>query len=763
MAFETLDPSLALPAGPGAAIASDARYQALDDAELQAQFSRPAEQEGLTESWLLVDGMVCAACAQSIEQRLGGMPGVHRVQVNAAAGRAKLIWDQRQTAVSTLFAAIAQLNYRPYPVQHIEGDLQRRRQQRQALWRLFVAGFCMMQVMMYATPIYFATPGDITPDMEQLLKWASWLLSLPIVLFAAGPFFRSAWQDLLARRIGMDVPVSLGILITFVASSLALMQRSGEVYFDSLSMFVFFLLGGRYLETLARNKVAGNLEQLAKRLPSSVERLLDYPASGESRPALAHQLRSGDVLRILPGQAFPGDGVVLDGHSAVDEALLTGEGQPVDKSPGDPLVAGSYNLHAPLLMRLERLGRDSRFGEIVALMERAASEKPRLAALADRYAAHFLLAVLVLAALAAGVWRLIEPARAIWVAVAVLVVTCPCALSLATPAAILAASGRLAREGVLVAHPAALEAMAEAQRVVFDKTGTLSHEQVLLKSVQVVREGFDAQRALALAAALDAQSLHPIARALQRAVATEAAPLKLESLHEERGQGVEAWFEGERYRLGRASFAWPDFRIEDSIDVSSLLADQNGPIAVLHFGERLREDAVAALQALRVQGLQLAMLSGDRSHSAAAIAAQAGISEVLSEQTPESKLAALAAWQQGGAGRDAQRVIMVGDGINDGPVLSRADVSVVMGSGAPLSQSDADLVLLSNRLGDLPLAIALARRTQAIIKQNLCWAAAYNALCVPLAMLGWLPPWLAGLGMAASSLLVVLNALRLAR
>jgi P-type Cu2+ transporter len=759
VAFETLDPSLALPVGPAAAIASDVRYQALDDAELQAQFSRPAAQDGLIESWLLVDGMVCAACAQSIEQRLGSMPGVHRVQVNAAAGRAKLIWDQRQTAISALFAAIAQLNYRPYPVQHIEGDLQRRRQQRQALWRLFVAGFCMMQVMMYATPIYFATPGDITPDMEQLLKWASWLLSLPIVLFAAGPFFRSAWQDLLARRIGMDVPVSLGILITFVASSLALMQRSGEVYFDSLSMFVFFLLGGRYLETLARNKVAGNLEQLAKRLPTSVERLLDYPASGESRPALAHQLRSGDVLRILPGQAFPGDGVVLDGHSAVDEALLTGEGQPVDKSPGDPLVAGSYNLHAPLLMRLERLGRDSRFGEIVALMERAASEKPRLAALADRYAAHFLLAVLVLAALAAGVWWLIEPARAVWVAVAVLVVTCPCALSLATPAAILAASGRLAREGVLVAHPAALEAMAEAQRVVFDKTGTLSHEQVLLKSIQVLREGFDAQRALALAAALDAQSLHPIARALQRAAA-DTASIAFESLQESRGNGVEAWLDGERYRLGRASFAWPAFNIEESVDVSSLLADQHGPIAVLYFGERLREDAVAALQALRDQGLQLSMLSGDRAHSAAAIAAQAGISEVLSEQTPESKLAALAAWQQGGAG---QRVIMVGDGINDGPVLSRADVSVVMGSGAPLSQSDADLVLLSNRLGDLPLAIALARRTQSIIKQNLCWAAAYNALCVPLAMLGWLPPWLAGLGMAASSLLVVLNALRLAR
>ncbi|MDB5815963.1 MAG: copB [Rhodocyclales bacterium] len=732
-----------------------AAYQALDDPQLQAQFSRPAAQADQVESWLVVEGMVCASCAQIVERHLRDMPGVISVEVNAAAGRARLVWDAQRTAVSTLFVAIASLNYRPFPVQHIGDDLQRRDERRRALWRLFVAGFCMMQVMMYAAPAYFAAPGDITPDMDQLLKWASWVLSLPVMLFAATPFFANVWRDVLAHRVGMDLPVALGIAITFCASTAALLQKSGEVYFDSLTMFVFFLLAGRYLETLARSKVAANLEGLSNRLPQSVERFVDYPASCETHGALAHQLRCGDVLRIAVGQAFPGDGVVVEGLSAVDEALLTGEGAPVSKRGGDAVVAGSYNLEAPLIVRLERLGRESRFGEIVALIERAASEKPRLAALADRYAGRFLVGVLVLAALAIVIWSLIDPARALWVAVSVLVVTCPCALSLATPAAVLATSGNLAKRGVLVCHPGALEALADAERVVFDKTGTLTSQQLALKSVQVLRDGVEPDRAVAVAAAMERGSLHPVATALQSAASDK---LQADCVREHPGAGVTGILDSHIYRFGSAEFSWPGFSLNEAVGVIGLLADEAGPITLMCFGETLRDDARQAIDELKLQALQVCVLSGDRQETVSEVAAQLGIADARGGQMPESKLAVLAAWQ--GRGKP---VIMVGDGINDGPVLSRADVSIVMGSGAPLSQSGADLVLLSNRLGDVPAAIALARRMQRVIKQNLCWAAAYNAVCVPLAVCGLLPPWLAGLGMASSSLLVVLNALRLTR
>ncbi|MEC5384877.1 cation-translocating P-type ATPase [Uliginosibacterium sp. H3] len=750
------------PRAPGAAPAGD--YRALDVAEVQAQFSRPTGTPHQIESWLLVEGMTCTSCAQGIERRLAARPGVISVDVNAAAGRARLVWDAQQVRLSTLFADIAALDYRPFPVQQIGTDLTRRDERRKALWRLFVAGFCMMQVMMYAAPAYFAEPGDLTPDMERLLKWASCVMSLPVLLFAATPFFSSAWRDLQARRVGMDVPVALGIVITFVASTASLLHPGGEAYFDSLTMFVFFLLGGRYLETLARGKAASSLESLTTRLPDSVERFDDWPTAHAGEHVVLHQLRVGDVLRVAVGQAFPADGVVLAGSSAVDEALLTGEARPIARQAGDAVVAGSYNLEAPLVMRVERLGAQSRFGEIVALMARAASEKPRLAALADRYASSFLIAVLLLAALAGIAWSFVDPARAVWVAVSVLVVTCPCALSLATPAAVLATSGLLARRGVLVSHPAALEALAGAGRVVFDKTGTLTHEQLALVALECLREGMGRDRVLALAMAMDAGSLHPVARALQRVALPECEAPGLTAVREVRGAGVEAVSGEHVYRLGSAAFAWPqwaDRATHARGGVTVLLADERGPIAVLRFDEHLRDDACASVAALRAQQVEVSVLSGDRDINVRTVAAWAGIDDARGAQTPEDKLAVVTAWQSGSV--PAQCIVMVGDGINDGPVLSRADVSIVMGSGAPLSQSDADLVLLSNRLADVPLAIAEARRMGRVIKQNIFWAAGYNLICVPLALFGLLPPWLAGLGMASSSLLVVLNALRLAR
>jgi Cu2+-exporting ATPase len=733
-------------------------FAALDDPEIQRAFTRADATGSVRESRLVVDGMYCARCAQSVERALLALPGVSEAEVNVASGRARIVWDAAVLRMSSAFEAIAALGYRPFPVQQAETEIARQQGRRLALWRLFVAGFCMMQVMMYASPAYFAQPGEITADIDRLLKWGSWMLCLPLLLFSSGPFFSGAWRDLRARRIGMDVPVALGIAVTFGASSWALFEGSGEVYFDSLAMFVFFLLAGRHLQAMARDKALQGLEALARALPTTVQRLPAYPAMAPIETVPLHRLRSGDVVRCAVGEAFAGDGVVLDGRSAADESILTGESRALPKGPGDAVIAGSYNLAGPLVLRLTRLGSESRFGQMVALMERAAAQKPDAAALADRYAGAFLAAVLVLAAAAGLAWWAIEPARALWVAVSVLIVTCPCALSLATPAAVVAAAGRLARDGVLVCQPAALERLAQCDTVVFDKTGTLTAGSLQLAAIEPLRKGWSGERALAVAAALEAGSLHPIAQALRQAAGPAALPAA-DAVQEQTGVGISGQVEGHHYHLGAvpASAPLPTAGTEGDTP-AALLADDDGPVAVFRFAESVQPATREAVERLHGQGWRSLVLSGDRAPAVQRVAAALGIHGAIAEATPEDKLRTVAGLQAGG-----HRVLMVGDGLNDGPVLARADVSVSLGSGAPLSQARADLVLLSNRLDVLPAAVDLARRMRRIVRQNLAWAAAYNAVCVPLALLGYLPPWLAGLGMALSSLAVTANALRLSR
>ncbi len=424
----------------------DDDFGVLDDPVEQQTFTSPVEEGGqpLCESLLMVQGMYCAACADTVEQALDGLPGVVSAQVHAATRRLTLRWDPAQASLSALARAVGRTGYRLLPMQQALSLSQRLAETRKALWRLFVAGFCMMQVMMYAWPAYVTEPGEIPADIDQLLRWASWVLSLPVVLFASGPFFQSAWRDLRLGRVGMDTPVSIGILVTFIASTAATFEPTGpwgaEVWFDSLTMFVFFLLGGRYLEFKARDRTAGALDALMNRLPEQCER---QRADGTFELVSLKRLAVGDVVRVQAGQALPGDGVVLGDSATFDEALLTGESHPVQRMRGDAVVAGSYNLAGTALIRIDKLGRDTRFAQIVSLMERASTEKPRLARLADRIAAPFLLLVLLAAVGAGFYWWQIDPQQALAVAVAVLIVTCPCALSLATPAAMLASAGAL--------------------------------------------------------------------------------------------------------------------------------------------------------------------------------------------------------------------------------------------------------------------------------------------------------------------------------
>jgi P-type Cu2+ transporter len=710
-----------------------------------------------------LSGLRCASCASIVSRALARLPGVVSQEVNFASQRAKITFAADRLNISAIVEAVRAAGYVLTPVTSIARENARASENRVALWRLAVAGFCMMQIMMYTAPGYLAGVNEIEPDIAALLRWASWTLSVPVLLFSASPFFTSAWTDLRHGRIGMDVPVALGIGIAFVAGTMATVQPTGvfggESYLDAISMLVFFLLAGRYLEQKVRARTAGAVDMIVHRLPEAVERL--NPESSNFECVAARRLRIGDVLRIRAGQAFPADGTVMDNDVQADEAMLTGESAPVLRKPGDTVLAGTYNLGGPALVRVSKLGTATRFAEIAQLMERVAAQKPRLALIADWWAGKFLWGVLTAAIAGAAFWWITSPAEApqlpLRVAVAVLIVTCPCALALATPCAMLAAAGALAKKGILVQKLQSLEALADADRFVFDKTGTLTEDRLTLNSCHIHGVLVESE-VLSLAASVAQHSLHPVARALRDAGRERGlTPVStLRSIKEYPGAGIEAVdVDGQTIRLGSPRFCGATLLSDETVCVvtrGGLL------LATFEFAEVLRSDAIDAVRNLKDRGASVTVLSGDQVGAVAAIAARIGADAAIGGVSPEEKLRVLAGIQEGGL----HRVVMTGDGVNDAPVLARADVSIALGKAAPLAQSRADLIVLSGRINDVVFSADLARRTLRIVKQNLLWAVAYNFACVPLAIAGILPPWLAGLGMAASSLSVVLNALRVA-
>ncbi len=760
---------LALPANPLLSGATGESEVALvDDPDPHAGFttwSTAADGRRIGRSHLQLTGLWCAGCAAVIETALMREPGVREARVSYATQRASVTWDPTSTRLSSLLAALRRAGYGAAPDVAAPARTLRLAGERGALWRLFVAVFCMMQVMMYQTPLYVAGPGTLTPDLRRLLLWAAWLLSIPVVLFSAAPLFRDAFASLAQRRISMDLPVSLGIAITFVVSSGATFDPGGvfgsDAYFDSLTMFVTFLLGGRWLAMKMRNRLTATLEAAIARTPEAVRRL---EPDGTVCLVAPHRLRCGDRVRVLAGEAFAADGPLLEGSTEVDEALLTGESRPVPKGPGDEAIAGSLNLRSPVVQRADRLGADTRYEGIVALMREALTERPPMLRAADRVAGPFLFAVLVLATGAGAAWSLIEPSRAIWVAVSVLIVTCPCALSLAAPSALLAAAGALARRGVMVRRLDALEALAKVDTVCFDKTGTLTEARLQLATIESLpaarRAGIDEASALALAASLAASSTHPLSLALAASgVASASAPHFVWSdVCEEVGLGLEGSLaDGTCYRLGSAAWVAADQGVS-ATGPQVWLAGDDGAIARFTFGEALRADALTAVDALRNAGLAVRLLSGDAEARTRAIADRLGIEHAHGDATPAGKLDTIAVLQ-----RHGHRVAMVGDGLNDAPVMARADVSFAIGSGPALTRAKADFILVSASLADVAGARDTARRALRIVRQNFAWAIAYNAVCVPLALAGWFPPWAAGLGMATSSLVVVINALRIGR
>ncbi|AER56304.1 ATPase P [Pseudoxanthomonas spadix BD-a59] len=715
-----------------------------DRTELLDEHSRAVD--GGRQIVVLTDAMRCAACAWLIDRALRREPGVIDCTANAVTGRIRIAWDPARTALSPLLQRLAMLGYRPYLAASEQAERARRAERRRWLLRLGVAGLGALQAMMFAEALYLDTANAMPVPTRDFFRWLTFLVSTPVVFYAGWPFLAGAWHELRRRRVGMDVLIAGSTLLAYFASLVETLRGGAHVWYDAAVMFVFLLLVARMLEQRARNIASAQVDALARARPVFATRERG-DGSRESVPVSA--LREGDLVRVAAGDNAPADGVLLDDQASFEEALLTGESQPVAKAPGDPVYAGTQCRERPARLRVTGVGQATRLSQLVALVERAQAHRPPVARLADRIGAHFVAGLLLVALATWLFWRQYMPERAFEVTLAVLVISCPCALSLSVPAALACVHGALARIGVLATRPEALDALARASDVVFDKTGTLSDGKPALEEVETF-DGFDASHALAIAAALERDSGHPLRIAF--APFDQGLPATAVATHA--GRGVQGGVEGRSWRLGRADFAAGG----DGDDERLWLGDGQRAVACLQLRENPRADAAPALAALRRQGLRLHLSSGDAQGPVRRLAAALAIPAPHARQTPEDKLAMVRRMQ--GQGRI---VAMVGDGLNDAPVLAGADVSIALGEGAPLAQAAADLVTTGAGLWRIPAAIELARRTRLVIRQNLGWALAYNLLALPLAVSGRATPWLAALGMAASSLLVTANALRLTR
>jgi Cu2+-exporting ATPase len=730
------------------------RWSAYDRPELVERLTR-AEPGGARSITVLLEGLRCAACSWLADKALHLQSGVLDVSVNPATARARLVWDPAKVRLGDLLRVLEHVGLRPHPLAGEPAEQLAILERRTALKRLAVAGFGMMQVMMFAVPLYIGESSGMDPGIRELLRLVSMLVCVPVALYAGWPFYQGAMQALRARSISMDVPVSIGIVLAFAASVWNALRGHGEVYFDSVTMFVFFLALGRYVEMIARHRAGSVADALARLAPVTARRV----RSGEVEDVQAMELAVGDELLVRTGEVFAADGVVTDGVGRVDESMLTGESTAIAKDPGTRVHAGTQNLGAPLRVRVDAVAGQTVLSGIVALLERAQAERPRLAKAADRAAAWFLGRILIGAAIVFAIWWFVDPSRAFSATLAVLVVTCPCALSLATPAAIAAATSALARRGVLVAHSDALETLAKATQVLWDKTGTLTKGLIRVEEVRPLAALSEAE-CLSHAVALERMSEHPIAKAF---LASGTAGETARDVEVFAGQGLEGTVGERRMRIGHPAFAAglaTSTAVPAGLDGESwvCLGDADGLLAAFRMTDQLRPEAGGCVARLRELGLESEIVSGDEESAVARIAARSGIARFESRLQPESKLARLKQLQSDGA-----VVVAVGDGINDAPLLRGADVAIAMGRGSALAQTSADLILLRDSLDELPGTIELARRTQRIVRQNLAWSIVYNLAALPLAAFGLVPPWLAAIGMSLSSVAVVLNAMRLSR
>ncbi|KPZ66014.1 putative copper-importing P-type ATPase A [Pseudoalteromonas sp. P1-16-1b] len=713
-----------------------------DNEDIQDEFISTHNDN--SEVLLSVEGITCAACAWLIEKQLLNLKSVKRVDVNTSTNRAMIHWDKSATPLSELITSLAEIGYKAYPFQ---SDLEAQQKQQTAkayIRRLGVAGLMTMQVMMFAFAMYFGMFSGMDSNFEQYFRWISLILATPVILYSALPFLSNAINGLKAKQLNMDLPVSLAIFGAYGASCYATVMEVGEVYFESICMFTFLLLLGKYLEFRARLKASEFTANLQKLLPLTA-RTLDE--QGNEHIIAAKKLKLNDIVLIKAGETIPADGILVKGSTSVDESMMTGEHQPVRKYIDHNVYAGTVNHDGIIEIKINKLGQNTLLNQIIRLQHNALTKRPRLVEITDKVAQWFVAVLLVFASLTAIGWYQVDPDVAFWITISVLVATCPCALSLAIPTALTCAVATLTRKGILIKQAHVLETLSKLTLFAFDKTGTLTQGKFSLDVVDILDDNYSKEQILDIAAQLESYSEHPIASAFKEFKGQR----KFDDVQLHPGIGISAQFDNTHYAIGKSG--WFDTK---KTNAQATLYINKQAVARFYFVDKVKADADKLINVLQAANLSCHMLTGDASDAGAKVAKKLKLDSVLASCSPKDKQVAVERWSSQG-----EIVAMVGDGVNDSPVFASAHLSIAMETGADISKNSADVVLLNSDLASISHLLTIAKQTRRIIKQNLALSLLYNGSILPLAAMGLVAPWMAVIGMSASSIIVICNSLRL--
>ncbi|RHW77003.1 heavy metal translocating P-type ATPase [Colwellia sp. RSH04] len=733
----------------------------LDEEVLQNEFIYHAQD--YKEAILTIDGISCAACAWLIEMQIAKVSGVVSINVNATTQRATVQWQDDTVNLSDILTAIEHIGYQALPFKANEAEVRNKKHSKTFIKRLGISGILMMQVMMIAVGLYFGAFADMAEHNKVYLRWISFILTIPIITYGAFPFYIGAINALKVKRLSMDVPVSIAIILAFSASAWATVSQQGEVYFESVSMFTFLLLIGKFLEFRARSRAAQVSANLLKLMPMTALKIIidneEEVTSSQNQEKLiaAKQLIKDDFVLIKPGEVIPADGIIIKGKSQLNEAMLSGEQLPVNKSVDDKVFAGTINGDSNLIVKVSQASNQSFLSQLIRLSEHSQAHKPKLAKFSDKVAQYFVAIILCTAIGTAIYWQQHLPEEAFWITLSVLVATCPCALSLATPTALTCATTRLNKNGIMIKSAHVMETMPQVDSFAFDKTGTITDGEFSIADVQH-ENNIKKDDVLAIAAALEAQSEHPLAKPFHQ---YRNYQLQVSNIEVHSGQGVSGTVNNVHYKIGKPNWLLSDTALLNYQDRTCVLVKNNSltneteVLASFSLIDKIRDEAVALINTLNTHANTL-LLSGDSQLACDKLMQNVPIKMARGGLTAEHKMQIIKTEQA-----SKHRVAMTGDGVNDSPVFGAAHVSIAMGCGADIAKSGADVILLNNRLSSISTLINVAKKTKKIIFQNYLWAFGYNAIVLPLAVAGFITPYMAVIGMSASSILVITNSLRL--
>ena len=735
-----------------------------DRPELQKQFVRELPDNHL-EAVLILEDLVCPACAWLIENRIASLPHVDSIDLNYTTRIAKINWDNIHIKLSQILLEFLKIGYRAYPYSEQQDKLLFEKERKSQLQRLGLAGLLGMQVMMISIALYFGEWGPDEAALKNFFQWVCLLLTLPVILYSAGPFYKSAFYQMRNLRPGMDVPVSLGISIAFLGSIWSTVTGTGEIYYDSVVMFTFFLLTGRYLEFMSRKKACEYIDKLRKILPATTTRLTGYGLSVTEELIPVIDLQPGDKILVRAGEIIPADGIIKSGQSSIDESIITGESKPVTSGKDASVIGGSINNDSPLQIEVNNIGSNTVLSRIIELSEKVHGKKPEFTEFANKIGSWFVLVVIVIAISVAWYWTIVNPALALPSTIAVLVATCPCALALAAPAAFTSAVTTLLRSGIAVTDKNAIEIIPKCNHVIFDKTGTLTAGRLKLESIECLGD-LSGDECLSIAVALEIHSEHPVAKSIIRHSISTADRIASDIISFP-GAGIKGKIDNNNYYIGTPGFVSSNTNLQSECTDKQhnsnsktvvLLTNENGLLGKFVFADMIRPDAHELINFIKASGRGVSLLSGDQPGCVDEIARELGITGKKGGLKPEDKLQILQELRA-----DNNIILMVGDGINDAPVLAAADTSIAMGSGSDLAKIRAQMILLNNNLASIQTVLRVCRKTSRIITQNIVWAVGYNLSIVPVAAMGLVAPWMAAIGMSVSSLIVITNALRIGK